>query len=396
MMDTENRIKVKFIKKEIKDDTNYHYDTNTAFQENVIQNKEKRKRKKKSTAREIEDSEQLGQVNVKKERIDEDGINDYETDVVFQESIIKEKRKKKRKKNSTEQEIEDSEQLQQVNLKKERIDDDGINDYEADVVFQESIIKEKRKKKKKKNSTAQEIEGSEQLEQVNLKKERINDDGINDYETDLVFQESIVKKKRKKKKKKNSTAKEIEDFEQLEQVNVRKEKISGKDSEKLEQVSNNVPPDIIISKEEPTNLKEELNENAKPKKPSKRQLKKERVIRMALQIKENNKKNAIQKALNYISMWKHSRNEWKFKKLKQRWLMKNLLDENSISDTDFPLVLEYFESCEGMARKVLLRKAMDIIKKAEENNDEKIKNEITKSIAYKRARQLLQILPTDI
>lgn len=91
--------------------------------------------------------------------------------------------------------------------------------------------------------------------------------------------------------------------------------------------------------------------------------------------------------------WKHSRSEWKFEKLKQIWLIDNLLDENSIPDTIFPLVLEYFEGCKGMAREVLLRKGMDIIKKAEEN--EEIKNEITESVAYKRARQLLQILPTD-
>lgn len=92
--------------------------------------------------------------------------------------------------------------------------------------------------------------------------------------------------------------------------------------------------------------------------------------------------------------WKHSRSEWKFEKLKQIWLMDNLLDENSISDIIFPLVLEYFEGCKGMAREVLLRKGMDVIKKAEEN-DEEIKNEITESVAYKRARQLLQILPSD-
>lgn len=91
--------------------------------------------------------------------------------------------------------------------------------------------------------------------------------------------------------------------------------------------------------------------------------------------------------------WKHSRSEWKFEKLKQIWLMDNLLDENSIPDTIFSLVLEYFEGCKGTARKVLVQKGMDVIKKAE--NDEEIKNDIIESTAYKRARQLLQVLPTD-
>ncbi|EFN69070.1 Uncharacterized protein C7orf50-like protein, partial [Camponotus floridanus] len=88
--------------------------------------------------------------------------------------------------------------------------------------------------------------------------------------------------------------------------------------------------------------------------------------------------------------WKHSRSEWKFEKLKQIWLMDNLLDENSIPDTIFPLVLEYFEACKGTARKVLVQKGMDVIKKAEENDE--IKNDIIESTAYKRARQLLQVL----
>jgi len=74
--------------------------------------------------------------------------------------------------------------------------------------------------------------------------------------------------------------------------------------------------------------------------------------------------------------------------------MDNLLDEDSIPDTIFSLVLEYFEGCKGTARKVLVQKGMDVIKKAEEN-DEEIKNDIIESTAYKRARQLLQVLPTD-
>lgn len=62
----------------------------------------------------------------------------------------------------------------------------------------------------------------------------------------------------------------------------------------------------------------------------------------------------------------------------------------------FPIVLEYFEGCKGMAREVLLRKGMEVIRKVEEEEDEEKKNEIMESVAYKRARQLLQALPTDV
>lgn len=191
---------------------------------------------------------------------------------------------------------------------------------------------------------------------------------------DKAFQENVIQKKQMRKRKRKSTVQEIED--PLNQ---------------LEQVSSNVPADMIIPKEETTNE----NDTKTPKKPSKRQLKREKAIQVAVQKKQSSRINAMQKALNYVSMWKHSRSEWKFEKLKQIWLMDNLLDESSIPDTIFPLVLEYFEGCKGMAREVLLRKGMDIIRKAEEKEDEEIKNEITESIAYKRARQLMQTLPTD-
>lgn len=75
--------------------------------------------------------------------------------------------------------------------------------------------------------------------------------------------------------------------------------------------------------------------------------------------------------------------------------MDNLLDANSISDEMFPIVLEYFGGCKGMAREVLLKKGMAVIKEAEEQEDDDSRNEITESIAYKRARQLLQAFPTD-
>lgn len=91
--------------------------------------------------------------------------------------------------------------------------------------------------------------------------------------------------------------------------------------------------------------------------------------------------------------WKHARSEWKFEKLRQIWLIDNLLDETSIPDDIFPTVLEYFEGCKGMAREQLLKKGMDVVRKVEEN--EETKEEEVESVAYQRARKLLQALPTE-
>lgn len=90
--------------------------------------------------------------------------------------------------------------------------------------------------------------------------------------------------------------------------------------------------------------------------------------------------------------WKHCKSSWKFEKLKQIWLMDNLLDEKSVPGELFPTVLEYFEGCKGMARETLLKKAMVVIKKHEKNLEESEETEET--VEYQRARQLFQGLPT--
>ncbi|CAL7934908.1 unnamed protein product [Xylocopa violacea] len=129
-----------------------------------------------------------------------------------------------------------------------------------------------------------------------------------------------------------------------------------------------------------------------PKQPSKRQLKREKAEKKENEKKMASKMEAMKKGLNYVSKWKYARSEWKFEKLRQIWLIDNLLDETSIPDDIFPTVLEYFEGCKGMAREQLLKKGMDVIRKVEE--DEENKDEM-ESIAYQRARKLLQALPTE-
>ncbi|KAH0944858.1 hypothetical protein HN011_002517, partial [Eciton burchellii] len=153
--------------------------------------------------------------------------------------------------------------------------------------------------------------------------------------------------------------------------------------------------DEAIDDNDVPNKDDEKDITVPSKGPSKRQLKREKAIRIATRNRETNKLNIMRKALSYVSMWKHSRSEWKFEKLKQIWLMDNLLDNDSVPDTVFPIVLEYFEGCKGMARQVLLKKGMEIIRKAEEEEDENHRTDIVESIAYERARRLLQALPSD-
>ena len=84
------------------------------------------------------------------------------------------------------------------------------------------------------------------------------------------------------------------------------------------------------------------------------------------------------------------------------WLIDNLLDAATVPDDIFPTVIEYFVGCKGMARQQLLKKGMDVVRKQEEQQqrqeEETAPEEETTSkseVEYKRARQLLQALPTE-
>lgn len=70
-----------------------------------------------------------------------------------------------------------------------------------------------------------------------------------------------------------------------------------------------------------------------------------------------------------------------------------MFNDKYVPDKLFPTVLEYCESCKGAARKQLTDKAMAVIKKMEKNTEED--EEIVETTEYKRARQLLQALPTE-
>ncbi|XP_015511456.1 cholesin [Neodiprion pinetum] len=160
--------------------------------------------------------------------------------------------------------------------------------------------------------------------------------------------------------------------------------------------SKKLRPSKEIENDDEAGVSTEESPAKEPKEPSKRQMKKEKLQRKIAEQKESSKLEAAQKAITYISKWKHAKSDWKFEKLRQIWLMDHLLDHNSVPDSIFPIALEYFEGCKGMARQQLVKKMMQVVKKVEEqvasNKDE---TEATATSEYLRARQILQALPTE-
>ncbi|KAF7993789.1 hypothetical protein HCN44_010396 [Aphidius gifuensis] len=229
--------------------------------------------------------------------------------------------------------------------------------------------------------------------------------------TNLTIQSDVKIEKTSKKNKKAKIIDEEKEIAQVESKSMSK-KVKRKSKSNDDIIADTSPPKKLkkgkskknsAEEETPKEEEEEDNENEqfddtnddvkKPKPPSKRLLKKQRFEQQELDKKEASRLDTMSKALEYVSIWKHSKNTWKFEKLKQIWLMENLLDENSVPKTLFPTVLEYFEGCKGMARETLLKKAMSVIKKHEKNVEES--EDAEETVEYIRARELLQALPTE-
>ncbi|XP_063363353.1 uncharacterized protein C7orf50 homolog [Cydia amplana] len=149
-------------------------------------------------------------------------------------------------------------------------------------------------------------------------------------------------------------------------------------------------------------------ETTGPKKGQKsiRQMKREKHAERQATAQAVAKDDHKNECLNYLSQWKHNRQNWKFMKAKQVWLFKNKFSTSLVPDASWPTLLEYFESAQGNIRKLLLEDANKIImqlddwtesQNKESKDDEETEETNTEAAkpddnVYKRARNLIQCL----
>lgn len=100
--------------------------------------------------------------------------------------------------------------------------------------------------------------------------------------------------------------------------------------------------------------------------------------------------NAQQNALNYLSKWKHSRDQWKFEKLKQVWLQQSLFDLSKIPNEFWDTTVDYFSGARGAIREKILKDALEIIEKDDNTEEENLDEEYMQKL--KRARDIVQNL----
>lgn len=148
------------------------------------------------------------------------------------------------------------------------------------------------------------------------------------------------------------------------------------------------------------------SDNKKGKK-SIRQMKKEKHAQRLAEAQSASKDQLKSQCLNYLSQWKHDKQNWKFMKVKQVWLQKHKFSSNLIPDASWPTLLAYFDSAKGNVRNILLEDANKVIKQMDDwteslaskgkkddelDDDEESETPKPDETSYKRARDLIQCL----
>ena len=200
----------------------------------------------------------------------------------------------------------------------------------------------------------------------------------------LIFQ--IAQSTKKSKKRKNKEKGDVQ------------EKRSKSQQDEAEH-EHNVDEDHEAGEDfhEPT--LEELKESEKPENNlaivTGRQKKKQKHLKLVEAQKGQSAEKEKQRNAEYLQKWKHSRDSWKFEKLRQISIQQTMFEQDKLSDDVWPLALEYLAGSKGAAKEKVLKLANDAIeeedKRAELQETEEERQLILNSVKYQRARDLLQI-----
>ncbi|XP_031631869.1 uncharacterized protein C7orf50 [Contarinia nasturtii] len=142
---------------------------------------------------------------------------------------------------------------------------------------------------------------------------------------------------------------------------------------------------LAETEESQTNENEEENGMPAPP-PSKRQKKKQKQQQNIVR----NKDKEIEKTISYLVKWDTSRDEWKYEKLRQIFIQKNVFDEKVIDTEHCDVAIKYLATSKGHSRAMIIESAEAIIKEIETKITDENQEELTSSARYERARQILQ------
>ncbi|XP_059381135.1 uncharacterized protein C7orf50 homolog [Carassius carassius] len=94
-------------------------------------------------------------------------------------------------------------------------------------------------------------------------------------------------------------------------------------------------------------------------------------------------------ALEYLTCWFERRDEWKFHKGRQIWLLQHMYDTTKVTDDHFKVLLAYLEGMRGASRDITLQKAEAILRLEGQGEEEDTADAEKKK---QRAKQVVQLL----
>lgn len=253
----------------------------------------------------------------------------------------------------------------------------------------DALMPKKRKrtgKKSKKISFDEEIVPKD-LAQIKIKSQ------VQDDLKDKLDSASGTSKSKRQKLKPVDTSQASKESKKPKRKKKTENELNNKEAENPSGVDTNVnsglDEQLELDPANPTIQKEESKRAKKRKKHQ--QLLLEKKVKVDLVMQE--------KSLNYLSRWKHNRDEWKFEKLRQVWLQQNIFDSDRIPDQFWETLVEYFSNAQGKIRQTLIDDAVKIIEKSEnevvqtdvdeESADDAKKSQLNK---IQRAKDIIQNL----
>ncbi|XP_059555440.1 uncharacterized protein C7orf50 homolog [Myotis daubentonii] len=101
------------------------------------------------------------------------------------------------------------------------------------------------------------------------------------------------------------------------------------------------------------------------------------------------KPSGAQLALDYLCGWAQKRQNWRFQKTRQTWLLLHMYDYDQVPDQHFPTLLAYLEGLRGRARELTLQEAEAVMQQLDKAGASPGRPLLEWS---RRARQVLQLL----
>lgn len=301
--------------------------------------------------------------------------------------------------------------------KKSKADDEVCKDTENIQMIQSTETNTETRKHKKKKSKAEGIETSPQLngdhEENTLKKkkkskvcvpvENITEEPQETEPMEETHKQEDLMKKKKKRKRTDSEAVVPESDPVTPQEETKTHTAEEKKQKKRKKSTADSSGDVNTSvQQEPSGVEDENGlDGEKELSPEERRVL-ERKLKKILKKKEKRKlkeegkgikpdkakSNVAEKqALEYLACWSKKREEWKFNKSRQTWLLQHMYDSVKVSDDHFEMLLPYIDSLQGMARSSTLQKAEVIVRWEGEEADTADAEK-----KQQRAKQVVQML----